>query len=167
MGSSCCSWLSLSVWYSFSNFFSFLVGTWKHHKSCWHQSFNFHRPKAAWLNPSPAHHSALLLRSDIHLHSFGFVLKALFGLLILWSVGLFAKAVITLCRYPSFLPSPWDTKWFITRAATNNYLIIDESAKKTSRSYISSLNQSKTQTLLIYYLKKYIEKQQTIICNHY
>lgn len=29
MGSSCCSWLSLSVWYSFSNFFSFLVGTWK------------------------------------------------------------------------------------------------------------------------------------------
>lgn len=29
MGSSCCSWLSLRVWYSFSNFFSFLVATWR------------------------------------------------------------------------------------------------------------------------------------------
>lgn len=29
MGSSCCSWLSRMVWYSFSYFFSFLVGTFK------------------------------------------------------------------------------------------------------------------------------------------
>lgn len=27
IGSSCCSWLSRKAWYSFSNFFSFLVGT--------------------------------------------------------------------------------------------------------------------------------------------
>lgn len=48
MGSSCCSWLSLSVWYSFSNFFSFLVGTWKHQKT--HLYFNLQLPTSTPLS---------------------------------------------------------------------------------------------------------------------